>query len=61
MYKLADIDFSSRLGVLVSEMQPNDIDLQDQALNAEQGASLLHLATASSPSTNLDMAVFSAP
>ena len=37
MYILADIDFSNRLGVLVSEPQPDDMDLQDQMLNAGAG------------------------
>ena len=61
MYILADIDFSNRLGVLVSEPQPDDMDLQDQMLNAEQGGTLRDLAMASSPSRNLEMAVFGAP
>jgi hypothetical protein len=61
MYTLANIDFSNRLGVVVSELPAHEMDRQDQALDTKQGATLSDLATASSPAGHLDMAVFGAP
>jgi hypothetical protein len=49
MYALANIDFSNRFGVVISEL-PDEIDDQDQTLDAKQGAAL----------SNLEMAVFGA-
>ena len=40
MYALANIDFSDRLGFVVSELTPDEIDRQDQTLDAKQGAAL---------------------
>ena len=53
MYRLAEMDFSDRLGVVVSELVPDD--RQEETLKA-QGAKASDLATA-----YLDVAVFSAP
>jgi hypothetical protein len=60
MYALANIDFSSRLGVVVSELPPDEIDRQDQTLNAKEAAALSGLAPVSWPARDLEMAVFSA-
>ena len=49
MYALANIDFSNRFGVVVSEL-PDEIDDKDQTLDAKWGAAL----------SDLEMAVFSA-
>jgi len=54
MYRLADVDFSNRLGVVVSELAPEEMDCQDQL-----GAKRSDPATASSES-GLEMAVFGA-
>ena len=40
MYALANIDFSDRLGFVVSELTPDEIDRQDQTLDGRQGALL---------------------
>ena len=37
MYRLADVDFSNRLGIVVSELAPEEMDRQDQTLGAKQG------------------------
>jgi hypothetical protein len=55
MYRLAEMDFSDRLGVVVSELAPDDMDPQQETPKA-QGAKASDLATA-----DLEMAVFSAP
>jgi hypothetical protein len=55
MYRLAEMDFSDRLGVVVSELVPDDMDRQEETLKAK-GAKASDLATA-----DLEMAVFSAP
>jgi hypothetical protein len=60
MYTLANVDFSNRLGVILSELPPDEIDRQDQTLAAWEGA-LSALATASSSARELEMAVFGAP
>ena len=52
MYTLAAIDLSNRLGVVVSELPPDEMDHQD--LDAKQGATLSDLA-------DLERAVFTAP
>ena len=54
MYALANIDFSDRLGFVVSELTPDEIDRQDQTLDASQGAAL------SLPARGLEVAVFGA-
>jgi hypothetical protein len=56
MYALANIDFSDRLGFVVSELTPDEIDRQDQTLDARQGAAL----AASLPARGLEVAVFGA-
>ena len=61
MHGLANIDFSSPLGVVVSELLPEEIDRQDQTLNANPGAALCDLETVSSPARDLETAVFGAP
>ena len=38
MYALANIDFSDRLGFVVSELTPDEIDRQDQTLDGRHGA-----------------------
>jgi hypothetical protein len=55
MYALANIDFSDRLGFVVSELTPDEIDRQDQTLDGRQGA----LAD-SLPARGLEVAVFGA-
>jgi hypothetical protein len=55
MYRLAEMDFSDRLGVVVSELVPDEMHRQEETLQA-QGAKASDLATA-----YLDEAVFSAP
>jgi hypothetical protein len=54
MYRLADVDFSNRLGVVVSELAPEEMDRQDQL-----GEKRSDPATASSE-RGLEMAVFGA-
>ena len=56
MYRLADVDFSNRLGVVVSELAPEEMDRQDHTLGAKRSDP----ATASSADRGLEMAVFSA-
>ena len=56
MYALANIDFSDRLGFVVSELTPNETDRQDETLEARQGAAL----AASLPARGLEVAVFGA-
>ena len=55
MYRLAEIDFSDRLGVVASELVPDEMDRQEETLKAK-GSKASDLATA-----YLDVAVFSAP
>jgi hypothetical protein len=53
MYELANIDFSNRLGVVVSdlsELPPDEIDRQDHTLDARQVAT----------DKELEMAIFGA-
>ena len=57
MYRLADVDFSNRLGVVVSELAPEEMDRQDQKLGAKPKATRSN-PTASS--ADLEMAVFGA-
>ena len=54
MYTLANLDFSNQFGVVVSELPPDEMDGQDQTLDAKQGATLSDLA-------DLEMAVFNSP
>jgi hypothetical protein len=54
LYALANIDFSDRLGFIVSELTPDEIDRQDQTLDASQGAAL------SLRARGLEVAVFGA-
>jgi hypothetical protein len=49
MYTLANIDVSNRLGVVLSELLPDEMDGQDQTLDAKQDLA------------DLERAVFSAP
>jgi hypothetical protein len=58
MYALANIDFSNRFGVVISELPPDEIDREVQTLDAKQGADL---ETASLAAIELQMAVFGAP
>jgi hypothetical protein len=60
MYTLANINFSNRLGVVVSVLPPDEIDRQDQTLDAKREGALSALATASSSARELEMAVFAA-
>jgi hypothetical protein len=55
MYALANIDFSDRLGFVVSELTPDEIDRQAQTLDGRQGA-----AVDSLPARGLEVAVFGA-
>ena len=50
MYALANIDFSDRLGFVVSTPQPDEIDSQDQTLDTKR----------SLPTSALEEAVFGA-
>jgi hypothetical protein len=56
MYRLADVDFSNLLGVVVSELAPEEMDRQDHTLGAKRSDP----ATASSADRGLEMAVFGA-
>ena len=38
MYTLAGIDFSDGLGIVVSELSPEEMDHQEQTLDAKQSA-----------------------
>ncbi len=38
MYALSNIDFSARLGCVVSEVTPDEIDGQEQALGSIRGS-----------------------
>ena len=64
MYTLTNIDFSNWSGVVVSEVPSDEIDREDQTLDAKQGAAL---SDASAPlptrerEVTLEMAVFGAP
>ena len=49
MYGLANIDFSNQFGVVISEL-PDEIDDQDQTLDAKRGTAV----------SDLEMAVFGA-
>jgi hypothetical protein len=40
MYALANIDFSDRLGFVVIELTPDEIDRQDQTLGGRQARRL---------------------
>ena len=62
MYRLADVDFSNRLGVVVSELAPEEMDRQDQTqtLGAKPKATRSDPATASLADRDLEMAVFGA-
>ena len=60
MYRLADVDFSNRLGVVVSELAPEERDRQDQTLGAKPKATRSDPATPSSADRDLEMAVFGA-
>jgi hypothetical protein len=61
MYTLANIDLSNRLGVVASELPPDQIGRQNETLDVKQGAALSDLTTASSHARELEMAVFGAP
>ena len=61
MYRLADVDFSNQLGVVVSELAPEEMDHQDQILGAKPNASRSDPATASSADRDFEKAVFGAP
>ena len=41
MYALANIDFSDRLGFVVSELTPDEIDRQDQTLDGDRARWLI--------------------
>ena len=60
MYRLADLDFSNRLGVVVSELAPEEMDHQDQTLAAKPKATRSDPAPASSADRDLKLAVFGA-
>jgi hypothetical protein len=49
MYTLEGIDFSDRLGIVVSELPPEEMDRQEQTLEAKQGGT-----------EGLELAVFAA-
>jgi len=54
MYRLADVDFSNRLGVVVSELPPEEVDSQEVVAKQSEPT------TVSSADRGLEMAVFSA-
>ena len=55
MYALANIDFSDRVGFVVSELTPDETDRQDETLDAN-----LRSESAFSPARELEKAVFGA-
>jgi hypothetical protein len=57
MYALGNINFSNGLGVIVGELPPDEINCQDQTLDAKRGAALDEAETAFSP---LETAIFAA-
>jgi hypothetical protein len=59
MYTLTTIEFSNRLGIVISEVPPDETDRQDQTLDTTHGAALTN--SASSPAGELEKAVFGAP
>ena len=63
MYTLTNIDFSNWSGVVASELPSDEIDREDQTLDAKQGAALSD-ASVPSPTREqektLEMAVFGA-
>ena len=60
MYRLANVDFSNRLGVVVSELALEEMDHQDQTLAAKPKATRSDPVTASSADRDLELAVFGA-
>ena len=60
MYKLADVDFSNRLGVVVSELAAEAMDREDGTPGAKPKVTGSDPATASSADRDLEMAVFGA-
>ena len=56
MYRLAEVDFSNRLGVVVSEPAPEEMDRQHHTVDAKRSDP----ATESSDDSVLEMAVFGA-
>jgi hypothetical protein len=57
MYRLADVDFSNRLGVVVSELAPEEMGREDPTLGAKPNVTRSDPATVSP----VEMAVFGAP
>jgi hypothetical protein len=55
MYALSNIDFSARLGCVVSAVTPDEIDRQEQALDGRQ-----NVLADSLPARALEAAIFGA-
>jgi hypothetical protein len=60
MYRLADLDISNRLGVVVSELAADAMDYEDETPGATNVTGS-NSTTASSADGNLEVAVFGAP
>jgi hypothetical protein len=56
MYRLEHIDFSNVMDISLSDTLPDEIDREDQILEAK-----LRTEFASSPASDLEKAVFGAP
>jgi hypothetical protein len=61
MYRLAGVDFSNRLGVVVSELAPEEMDREDPTPGAKPNVRRSDPATVSPADRDLEMAVFGAP
>ena len=61
MYRLANVDFSNRLGVVVSELAAEETYREEEAPRAKPKVTGNDPATASSADKDLEMGVFSAP
>ena len=60
MYRLADVDFSNRLGIVVSELAPEEMDRQDQTLGRKAKPREATLRPHPRRDRDLEMAVFGA-
>jgi hypothetical protein len=61
MYRLANVDFSNRLGVVVSELAAEEMYPERETSNAKPKVTGNDPATASSADKNLEIGVFGAP
>jgi hypothetical protein len=61
MYRLANVDFSNRLGVVVSELSAEEMYPEDESPSAKPKVAGNDSAAASSADKKLEMGVFGAP